>query len=125
MRTRTALGLVAVAVLATAIGGPLHRHATAEPEAQDLHQRFLQWEEGTWAAEITVLDPASGRFVVPPRRPSDTWQAAPPLRPNPVACHVSNNVDCGLEAKWCRFSDDGSTCSCCDPPLVAVSVTAP
>ncbi|MBI5510543.1 MAG: VWA domain-containing protein [Deltaproteobacteria bacterium] len=80
---------------------PLYRIACIEP-------RYIE--------ERDLKIPANGRFELPARRPSDTYAPAAVLEPNKVACHVSNNQDCGLDTLWCQFANDGSTCSCCKPP---------
>jgi hypothetical protein len=82
---------------------PLYRVACVEP-------RYVE--------ERDLKIPANGKFDIPARRPSDTYQPTDVLQPNPVRCHVSNNQDCGLDTLWCKFSEDGGTCSCCLPPPI-------
>ena len=71
--------------------------------------------EGRYIEERDLKIPANGRVQLPLRRPSDTFRASPVLSPNKVACHVSNNQDCGLDSIWCHFNDDG-TCAGCNVP---------
>jgi uncharacterized protein YegL len=61
--------------------------------------------------------PANGIVDLPLRRLSDTFRASPVLGPSNVRCHVGNNYDCGLDAIWARFSDDGTTCTFCEPAV--------
>jgi len=82
------------------LGDPLYRVACVEA-------RFVE------SRDLKV--PASGRFEIPATRPSGTWEPSSVLRPNHNACHASVNQDCGVNALWCHFEDDG-TCNCYRPP---------
>jgi hypothetical protein len=82
------------------LGEPLYRVACVD--ARYVQERDLKF-------------PASGRLQIPSRRPSDTYRAAPVLRPDSPVCQAAVNQDCGLNTYWCRFEDDG-TCGCFRPP---------
>ncbi len=81
--------------------------------------------EARYVEERDLKVPASGVIDVPLRRVSDTYAPAPVLGPNPLPCQVSNNQDCGLGARWCQFADDGSSCTCCEPPTCSASHPCP
>ncbi|MBI3178484.1 MAG: hypothetical protein HYZ27_02410, partial [Deltaproteobacteria bacterium] len=89
---------------------PLYRLACVD--ARYIKEAPLVGEDGTRSLKM----PATGRLAVPARRPSDTYQATGVLRPNRTPCHLSNNQDCGLNALWCRFNDDGTCAGCNRPP---------
>lgn len=82
------------------LGEPIYRVACVE-------SRFL--------GDQDIKIPASGEFDIPPRRPSDTYEATGVLQPNNQVCQASVNQDCGLNTLWCRVENDGA-CNCYAPP---------
>ncbi len=81
-----------------------------EPEGDPVYR--LACVEGRYVQERDLKMPASGRFRLPERRPSDTYEASGVLRPNNDICQASVNQDCGLGTLWCRFEITGA-CTCC------------
>ncbi|MBN1960251.1 MAG: VWA domain-containing protein [Deltaproteobacteria bacterium] len=71
--------------------------------------------EARFIAERDLKTPPGGRFELPMRRPSHTYDASPIYQPNNTRCNMSVNSDCGLNTRWCRLEDDGS-CRCYRPP---------
>lgn len=119
--------------LASTVGAPANRSVTGVAEQDGWNRIYLYFAQtpyddplgdpiyrmacvdARFIEERDLKIPANGHIDIPPTRPSDTYRATEVLRPESAHCQVSNNTDCGLDAKWCKFEANGS-CSCCDPP---------
>ncbi len=70
--------------------------------------------DARYIEERDLKMPASGSFVIPPRRPSATWLPTNTRSPHAEICNAAVNQDCGLDSIWCRI-DAAGTCSCNEP----------